>query len=60
MNEREADIRSAFCHLRNMCDPRGHDLLRLLEEQALESEQGARILRDSWLEFVGQLPEVVR
>lgn len=46
MNEREADIRAGFAHLRNLCDERGHDLLRVMEDLLLvEAERGDLAVR---------------
>lgn len=46
MNEREADIVAAFVALKGMCDKRGHGLLRVLEELALDSVVSSADYRD--------------
>lgn len=48
MNEREADIRAAFAHLRNLCDARGHDLLRVLEDEILADERAISGITSAW------------
>lgn len=40
MSTHEDDIRAAFIRLRNLTDPRGHDLLDALEDLTVGYDQG--------------------